>query len=160
MSNDYSKQFLPVLELALEEAKRTGSRVIMPEHFMLAALRDRDGVAYKIISRVNVDIDKVIEEIEEALRQQPEPQDTTTLFDEKYAITLSGVRFLQLATSEARKMNMRVIGSEHLFMALVNDKNGMDSEILRHIKEEYFNFNITIQRAVPRVRVPYTLRAV
>lgn len=145
MSNDYSKQFLPVLELALEEAKRTGSRVIMPEHFMLAALRDRDGVAYKIISRVNVDIDKVIEEIEEALRQQPEPQDTTTLFDEKYAITLSGVRFLQLATSEARKMNMRVIGSEHLFMALVNDKNGMDSEILRHIKEEYFNFNITIQ---------------
>jgi ATP-dependent Clp protease ATP-binding subunit ClpC len=50
-----------------------------------------------------------------------------------------------LATSEARKMNSNIIGSEHIILALIHDKRSMDSAILQHIKEEYLNFDISIQ---------------
>ena len=68
-----------------------------------------------------------------------------SLFEQQYKISLAAVRQLQLAMAEARKMNAKVIGSEHILLALIHDKRAMDSEILRQIKEEYLNFDISIQ---------------
>ena len=42
-------------------------------------------------------------------------------------------------------MNAQVIGSEHILLALIHDKRAMDSEILRQIKDDYLNFDISIQ---------------
>ncbi|MDE6296341.1 MAG: ATP-dependent Clp protease ATP-binding subunit, partial [Muribaculaceae bacterium] len=62
---------------------------------------------------------------------------------------LSAVRQLQLAMAEARKMNSQVVGGEHILLALIHDSRGMDSEVLKHIKEEYLNFDISIQSIGP-----------
>ncbi len=145
MKNDFSKQFRPILELALAEANRFGSPVIMSEHFVLAAMTTREGYAFKILSQLKVPVDKIISELEEYLSEPHQPGEVTTLFEQQYKISLAAIRHLQLATSEARKMNAQVIGSEHILLALIHDKRAMDSDILRHIKEEYLNFDISIQ---------------
>ncbi len=145
MKNDFSKQFRPILELALAEANRFGSPVIMSEHFVLAAMTTREGYAFKILSQLKVPVDKIISELEEYLSEPHQPGEVTTLFEQQYKISLAAIRHLQLATSEARKMNAQVIGSEHILLALIHDKRAMDSDILRHIKDEYLNFDISIQ---------------
>ena len=69
MKNDFSKQFRPILELALAEANRFGSPVIMSEHFVLAAMTTREGYAFKILSQLKVPVDKIISELEEYLSE-------------------------------------------------------------------------------------------
>lgn len=145
MKQDYSRLFNPILEASLKEMQRLGSPAITPEHFMLVAVSNTEGYGYKILSQLHVPLDKIRQELEDYLRDNVNPGETTTLFERQYRISIAGVRFLQLATAEARKMNVTTIGSEHMILALIHDARAMDSEILRHIKDEYLNFDISIQ---------------
>ena len=145
MKNDFSKQFRPILDLALAEAGRFSSSVITSEHFILAAVTQKEGYAFKILSQLKVPVDKLRKELEDYLSEHHDPGETTTLFEQQYKISLAAIRHLQLATSEARKMNTSVIGTEHIILALIHDKRSTDSALLQHIKEEYLNFDISIQ---------------
>lgn len=144
-----------MLELALGESRRFNSPVIMAEHFMLASLRQQDGYAFKILTQLNIPIDKIVEVLEEFLSEPHDPGETTTLFEQEYKISLAAIRHLQLATSEARKMNAPVIGSEHILLALIHDKRSMDSAVLQQLKEDYLNFDISVQSfSMPIGEVP------
>lgn len=145
MKQDFSKLFTPILEASMREVNRLGSVAIQPEHFMLVAVSDTNGYGYKILSHMQIPLDKIRKELERYLSSDAQPGETTTLFEQQYRISLGAVRHLQLATSEARKMNGGVIGSEHIIMALIHDPRSMDSEILRKIKDEYLHFDISIQ---------------
>ncbi len=145
MNNDFSKQFKPILEIGLEEAKKFDSPYITCEHLVLASVKNKEGYAYRILSQLKIPIEKIQEELEEYLSEPHASVETTSLFEQQYKISLAAVRQLQLAMAEARKMNAKVIGSEHILLALIHDKRAMDSEILRQIKEEYLNFDISIQ---------------
>lgn len=145
MRNDFSKQFLPILNKAYQISTEFDAPAIRSEHFVLAALRNRDGYAFKILSQLNVPIDKMIEELTEYLQTSSSSEEVTTLFEDKFKITLSAIRHLQLATSEARKMKAGSIAGEHILLALMHDQKSMDSDFLRNLKEEYLNFDISIQ---------------
>ena len=146
MKNDFSKQFLPILTKANEIAREFNSPAIRSEHFVLAALRQQDGYAFKILSQLNVPIDKMIEELSEHLNMVPDDDEqTTTLFEQQFKITLSAIRHLNLATAEARKMKAPVIAGEHIILALMHDKRSVDNKFLEQLKDEYLNFDITIQ---------------
>lgn len=145
MNQDYSRLFNPILEATVREAKRLGSEVITPELFMLVAISNKEGYGYKILSQLHIPLDKMRQELENAIMAGINPGESTTVFAQQYRVSISSVRFLQLATSEARKMNSNVIGGEHLIMALIHDSRAMDSEVLRKLKEDYLNFDISIQ---------------
>ncbi len=145
MKNDFSKQFRPILEASYKVAQEFNSPVIGSEHFVLAALRNRDGYAFRILSQLNVPIDKMVEELEEHLAVTPATGESTTLFEQQYRITTAAVHHLQLATAEARKMHASVIGGEHILLALIHDDRSFGSDFLRQFKEEYLNFDIAIQ---------------
>ncbi|MDE5773250.1 MAG: hypothetical protein K2H86_02175, partial [Muribaculaceae bacterium] len=145
MKNDFSKQFLPILEKANNLAGELGSPAIRPEHLVLAALRNRDGYAFKILSQLNVPIDKMIDELTDYIQTSKSDEETTTLFEQQFKICLSAIRHLQLATSEARKMGVQVIAGEHVILALMHDARNMDSDFLGNLKSEYLNFDISIQ---------------
>ncbi|MDE5663816.1 MAG: ATP-dependent Clp protease ATP-binding subunit [Muribaculaceae bacterium] len=145
MRNDYSKQFLPILNKAYDVAQEFKSPVIRVEHFLLSALRDREGYAFKILAQLNVPIETMISDLTEYISTSESNEEVTTLFEEKFKITLSVIRLLQLATSEARKMKAHTIAGEHILLALMHDQRSMDSKALESLKENYLNFDISIQ---------------
>lgn len=145
MKNDFSKQFRPILELAYAEAQNFQSPAILSEHFVLGALRNKDGYAFKILRQLQVPVDEMTQELEEYLAGAEAPSETTTLFEQQFKISLSAIRHLQLATSEARKMNAHSISGEHILLALIHDQRAMDSDFLRRLKEKYLDFDISIQ---------------
>ena len=112
---------------------------------MLASLRNEEGYAFKILNQLNVPIPEMIKELEEQIATSAAPTETTTLFEQQFKISLSAIRHLQLATSEARKMNAHVISGEHIILALIHDQRAMDSEFLRRFKDNYLDFDISIQ---------------
>lgn len=150
MTNDFSKQFRPILQVASREARQFDSSVIRSEHFVLGALRSREGYAFKILRKLNVPIDDIVQELEKYLREEePKSMETTTLFEQEYKLTIAAVRHLQLAVSEARKMHAQQVQGEHIILSLIHDDRAMDSEALRQIKEKYLNFDIQIQNVGP-----------
>ena len=155
MKNDYSKQFRPILEQAYSIAQEFNSKVIVSEHFVLAALRDENGYALKILKQLRIPIEKMRKEVEEYISDIVSAGESTTLFEQQYRISLPAVRHLQLATSEARKMHASVIGGEHILLALIHDQRSMDSEFLKDFKEKYLNFDISIQSIGPGQMPPF-----
>ncbi len=155
MKNDYSKQFRPILEQSYNIAQEFDSKVITSEHFVLAALRDENGYALKILKQLRVPIEKMRKEVEEVISEQVSSTEATTLFEQQYRISLPAIRHLQLATSEARKMHSPVIGGEHILLALIHDQRNMDNEFLREFKEKYLNFDISIQSIGPGQIPPF-----
>lgn len=145
MKNDFSNQFRPVLENAYAVAREFNSPAIQSEHFVLAALRETNGYACKILRQLSVPIDKMKAELEEYMRQEHPVGETTTLFEQQYKIAIPAVRHLQLAVTEARKMNVPVISGMHIILALMHDPKSMDSPILDSLKKDYLNFDISIQ---------------
>ena len=155
MKNDYSKQFRPILEQAYNIAQEFESKVIVSEHFVLAALRDENGYALRILKQLRVPIPQMRKEVEEYIADIVNSGESTTLFEQQYRISLPAVRHLQLATSEARKMHASVIGGEHILLALIHDQRSMDSEFLKEFKEKYLNFDISIQSIGPGQIPPF-----
>lgn len=145
MKNDYSRQFRPILETAYNEAKKFNSPVILSEHFVLGALHNQEGYAFRILNHLNIPIAEIENELVNYLQNAEFPRESTTLFEQHFKISLSAIRHLHLAVSEARKMNVNVVSGEHILLALIHDQRAMDSEVLKKIKEKYLNFDITIQ---------------
>ena len=150
MSNDYLSA---MLQLASHEAEMSGASVITSEHLVLAFLRGNDGCAVKILRHLNVPIDTITSEIEEHLRITSATNDeqTSTIFkaDKDYALSPSAVRHLRLAMREARQLSSSSISGEHLLLALMHDDKAMTSDLLKHIKETYLNFDIAINNVKP-----------
>ena len=145
MKNDYSRQFRPILETAYNEARKFNSPVILSEHFILGALHNQEGYAFKILSHLNIPIKDIENELEQYLLSADSPKESTTLFEQHFKISMSAIRHLHLAVSEARKMNASVVSGEHILLALIHDQRAMDSEVLKNIKDKYLNFDISIQ---------------
>lgn len=145
MKNDYSRQFRPILETAYNEAKKLNSPVILSEHFVLGALHNQEGYAFKILNHLNIPVAEIADELEKYLQSAESPKESTTLFEQHFKISLSAIRHLHLAVSEARKMNANVVAGEHILLALIHDQRAMDSEVLKNIKDKYLNFDISIQ---------------
>ncbi len=145
MRNDFSRQFKPILDMALAECNRLGNSAITSEHFLLAAIKQPGSYVVDILRRLNVDVDSLVREVEEHLRGPQPTADVTTLFEQQYKICVPAIRHLQLATSEARKMGVPSVRGEHIILALIHDQRSMDSSFLKDIKGKYLNFDISVQ---------------
>ena len=145
MTNNSHIKFQQMLQAGRKEAVSFGSDVISSEHFLLGMLRLDDNCVVKIFRHMQLPVEKIISEIEEHLRESAPDEAVTTIHaDVSYTLSDSGVRHLQLASDEARKTRCSTVGAEHVLLAFVHDKDAMESEFLRNLKERYFNFDITI----------------
>lgn len=145
MKNEYLNKFKPILDMALAESERLGNTAITSEHFLLAAFKMPDNKLVIAFRKMNIDIETIISEIENHLQNAPGPIEVTTLFEQQYKISVSAIRYLQLATSESRKIGGSDVRGEHIILALMHDTRCMDSEFLRNLKSKYFGFDISIE---------------
>lgn len=149
MKSDFSSQFRPILEKAYSIANELGSPLISSEHFVLAALREKDDYALKILRQLNVPIERMKMTLEQYIRENQPGGDSTTLFEQQYKITTKAIRHLQLAVAEARKMGVSVVGGMHILLALMHDSKSMENPFLDDFKKKFLNFDISIQNIEP-----------
>lgn len=145
MKQDYSKLFRPILESAMKIVRDQNLTFISPEVFVIAAVSDKTGYGYKILNQLHVPIDEIEQTLIQHISTNRETSEYTQLFEQQYPINQAAIRHLQLAASEARKMHVGAISSEHILLALIHDPRAMDSDVLKTVKEKYLNFDISIQ---------------
>lgn len=125
MWQNFTEKGKRVFQLAQREALRLGHTVIGTEHILLGLLFDGDGVVPAVLAQFNVDANELKKEIEEYIGKdeaRDEPVDLPWSPRAKLVMDLS--------MREARKMGSNYIGTEHIFLGLLAEGEGIAAQIL------------------------------
>ncbi len=116
-----------VVLLGQEEAGKMNSSHVGTEHLLLGLIRENEGVAAQVLHKMGVSLERVRLEIEDEV----EPSEEGVSSEPK--LTPRAKRALELAADEARRMHHNSIGTEHLLLALLREKDGVAANVLRKL---------------------------
>ncbi|MDZ7372480.1 MAG: ATP-dependent Clp protease ATP-binding subunit [candidate division KSB1 bacterium] len=132
MKNNFSSRVQMVIQFAREEALRLGHDYIGTEHILLGLIREGEGIAVEVLRNLGVDLEELKRAIEDAVRSTGE-----TMTIGNIPFTKRAEKILKLAYVEADKYKSDIIGTEHLLLALVKEKEGVAAQILQSFDVTY-----------------------
>ncbi|MEF3273366.1 MAG: AAA family ATPase [Chloroflexus sp.] len=100
------------------------------EHLFLAMLRQRDGLAVRALSRLNVDPHEVERRIERELEKLPRMLSSHGIGGQVY-ITPRTQRLVKRAEDEANRLGDQYVGLDHLLIGLTGERDGSSARILQ-----------------------------
>jgi ATP-dependent Clp protease ATP-binding subunit ClpB len=109
---------------------RFGHREVTPEHLLLAILEQKDGIAGKILERLDVKPDVVMAEVSQYLNSQPKSSTVTNTKDE-ILVSSKLMTILETAGHEAERLKDQFVSVEHLLIALCDDTKNQSGTILK-----------------------------
>jgi ATP-dependent Clp protease ATP-binding subunit ClpC len=118
----------PLIRLAEREARRVNHEYVGTEHVLLALLRDKAGVAARICKNVGVDPNDIRAKVEAILDPGLSPPPPARL-----PTTPRVKRAVELAIEEARGLNHKLVGVEHLLLGLLREGDGIAALVLQQM---------------------------
>src|SRR6266487_496814 len=115
-----------VLQAAREEAARLRNAHVGTEHLLLALVRDRGGVAQRVLLSFQADLEGIRRAVESKIKQG----ESAIAEGQDLPYTSPAKRVLELAMSEARELNHRYVGTEHLLLGLLREEKGIAAQVL------------------------------
>ena len=123
----FTKRARHVLALAQEEAQRFQHNYIGTEHLLLGLVREGEGVAAQVLSNLGVDVNQLRHAVEAIIGRG----DRIVLGE--IGITPRAKKVIELAADEARRLNHRFIGTEHLLLGLIREGEGIAAGVLESL---------------------------
>src|SRR5512140_657060 len=114
---------------AAEIIQRYGHNQIDTEHILLALIEQPGGVIPQILEKMNVSSDALVERIDATLRASPK----ANIFGGgagQIFITPRVKRIIDLANEEANRLKDEYISTEHIFLAILTERNTPAARIL------------------------------
>ncbi|TVQ21479.1 MAG: ATP-dependent Clp protease ATP-binding subunit [Spirochaetaceae bacterium] len=111
--------------LAQDEAKRFHSDQLLPEHIMLALLKEGGGLGYKALERAGIDPARMQIDIEKEI---PRKRGGFILGD--VPPSSRGKKVLEDSAEEARNLGHEYIGTEHLLLACSREADSVTARFL------------------------------
>jgi ATP-dependent Clp protease ATP-binding subunit ClpC len=124
----FTERARKILSLAQEEAYVLNHDYIGTEHLLLGLVRERDGIAARVLSNLGVDLDKVQSGVEFIIGHGDRSLESTTI-----DLTPRSKQVIKLAADEARRLNHNYIGTEHLLLGLVREGEGIGAGVLESL---------------------------
>jgi len=132
MKNNFSSRVQMVIQFARDEALRLGHDYIGTEHLLLGLIREGEGIAIEILHALGCDLGEIKQAVEDAGRVTG---DTMTLGNIPF--TKRAEKILKSAYVEAERYKSDIIGTEHLLLALVKEREGLAAQILNSFGVTY-----------------------
>ena len=127
MNNQFSQRVSDIIVYSKEEANRLRSRYIGPEHLLLGILRDGEGKAIEILSKLNTNLAAIKQQIEAQLKAEA---DEMLLPDAEVPLSNDAAKILKMCILEARGMKSNIADTEHVLLAILREKNNMAASVL------------------------------
>jgi ATP-dependent Clp protease ATP-binding subunit ClpC len=141
MKNNFSSRVQMVIQFARDEALRLGHDYIGTEHLLLGLIREGEGIAIEILQALDCDLEDIKGAIEDAGRASSE-----TMTIGNIPFTKRAEKILKTAYVEADRHKSDIIGTEHLLLALVKEKEGLAAQILNSFGVSYDAVNEELER--------------
>ncbi len=132
MLEKFTEKAINVVTEAQNQAKFMQNVSVQPEHFLLALVKQAKGISLKIFRDYNVNFEDLQKVVEEKLRFEKSSKIFTTP-----PFSNASKDLLKKSLDLAKKSSNQNILYEHIFLAVLNDKNSYISRIL-----ERFNFDV------------------
>lgn len=127
MNNQFSQRVSDIIVYSKEEANRLRSRYIGPEHLLLGMLRDGEGKAIEILSKLNPNLTAIKQQIEAQLKVEA---DDMLLPDAEVSLSNDAAKILKMCILEARGMKSNIADTEHVLLAILREKKNVAASIL------------------------------
>ncbi|WP_438314047.1 ATP-dependent Clp protease ATP-binding subunit [Candidatus Caldatribacterium sp. SIUC1] len=127
MFERYTERARKVIILAQDEAVRLKHNHIGTEHLLLGLLREREGLAAKILDSFDITLELVRSELEHMVDR------TEYQGSREVAFTPRAKRVLELALDETRRMGHNYVGTEHILLGILREGEGVGAQILRRL---------------------------
>ena len=122
--NRFTVRARKVLTLAQEEAQRLQHDYIGTEHLLLGLVREGEGVAAKVLTSLDVDLDVARDRVEAIIGRGKR------VVRGEIRLTPRAKKVIELAVDEARRLNHDYIGTEHLLLGLLREGSGIGAGVL------------------------------
>src|SRR5262245_5315301 len=123
---NFTERVRKVLAMAREEAHGLKHEYVGTEHMLLSLVREGEGVACTVFQNLNIEPEAMRSKILDVVkhgRAGPTPGP-----DLPY--TSRAKKVLELAMTEARDLNHKYVGTEHLLLGLLREEKGIAAQVL------------------------------
>jgi ATP-dependent Clp protease ATP-binding subunit ClpC len=121
---DFTPRAQKVVELAREEASRLHNNCIGTEHLLLALIRLGQGTAVTVLGKMGVDLEAARREVEKVGVEPNQKVFGATPF------TPQVKQVLAIAAEEAKALNHTYVGTEHILLALLRERDNVAGRVL------------------------------
>jgi len=115
---------------AYEVLQRYGHTQVDTEHLLLALIEQPDGVIPEMLNQLGIDLEAITDRLDEELKRTPRSQIYGGGGASQVYITPRLKRVIDQSNAEASKLKDDYISTEHLFLAIANERNTPAGRIL------------------------------
>ena len=148
----FTKSGEKVLNIANEFASELGHNYIGTEHILYGLLYEGNGVASKVLENQKITCDDILEKIEELVGTNSKANISVLGF------TPRTKKILEKAYLEAKKLGSDYIGTEHILVGILSEKDSIAIRILLElnvdIENMYSNIASTLNEFEESVKSP------
>ena len=128
MFERFTEEAREAMALSNAELKHYGHEVIGTGHILLGLVEEGSGAGGAVLKKFGVGLTEVRKEFERLLEQRLEKD-----VSDKLPSTSLAKKVIENAIEEARALNHSYIGTEHLLLGLVREKEGIGAQILMNL---------------------------
>ncbi len=132
MKNNFTSRVSKVIRYSKEEAMRLGHDYIGTEHLLLGIIKEGEGIAVKILQNLGVDLNKLKKAIEDATA----PSGGTMTIG-NLPLSKRAEKALKMTYIEAKNFKNDVVGTEHLLLSILKEKDSLAAQILLTFNVDY-----------------------
>jgi ATP-dependent Clp protease ATP-binding subunit ClpA len=152
MFERFSARARKVIVAAQEEARRFNHNYIGTEHLLLGMLAEPDGIAHQALATAGVSLDDVRARVQVAVGRGKRPPSGHIPF------TPSAKKVLELALREALNLRHDYIGTEHMLLGLIQERDGLGARLLTEAGVDLLILRLRILDLVPPGEAPESKR--
>ena len=128
MFERFSDRAREVMSLAYEQVQRFNHKYIGTEHILLGLAAEGSGGGAKILKNMGLDLEGMLAEVERLVKAGPEP-----ITHGKAPQTPRAKKVIEYAIEEARALQYKYIGTEHILVGLLRVTDGVAAQILNNL---------------------------
>ncbi len=132
MKNNFTSRVQKVIRFSKEEAMRLGHDYIGTEHLVLGIIKEGEGIAIKILHNLGCDLIK----LKKAIEDSTAPSGGTMTIG-NLPLSKRAEKALKMTYIEAKNFKNDVIGTEHLLLSILKEKDSLAAQILLTFNIDY-----------------------
>jgi mannose-6-phosphate isomerase-like protein (cupin superfamily) len=125
----FTEQARHAMKFAKIEAMRLNHQYIGTEHILIGLMMEGSGVGGQVLSSLGIDLAKVRMEVQNLVSAGAEAGNFG-----KLPITPRAMKVIEYATEEARSLGQNFVGTEHLLLGLLREREGVATLVLINLK--------------------------
>lgn len=134
MEAKFSQKVKEVISFSREEALRLGHDYIGTEHLLLGLIREGEGLAIQVLKSLDVDVVFLRKSIEEAIKDKAGRQNIQS---KNLPLTKQAEKVLKITVLEAKITKSDLIGTEHLMLSILKNKDNVATQVLSRFDIDY-----------------------